>query len=580
MNEDLTSLDQALVEKAESWTKAPYDETTRQEVLHMIQNDPQALKESFYKDLEFGTGGLRGIMGAGSNRMNRYTVGAATQGFANYLRESFGEGEHGVAIAHDCRNNSREFAEETADILASNGFQVHLFKELRPTPQLSYAVRSLGCKGGIVITASHNPPAYNGYKVYWEDGGQIVTPHDKAIIARVRAIADQSEVKRSNAGDRIQIIGDDMDDRFLQEVEKNVIEQEVIASQANLPIVYTGLHGTGITLIPDALKRIGFNNVQLVEEQAVVSGEFPTVESPNPEEAEALSMGVALAEKIGAEIVLGTDPDTDRVGIACRNDQGSYDLLNGNDTGVLLTWYQLSRLKAKGELPSNAFVAKTIVTTPLIEKIADHFGIPCYETLTGFKWIADKIREKEPEEKFITGGEESYGYMIGDFVRDKDGVSAATMICEMTAWFKSQGMSIPQALASVHKKLGVYREALVSLKKEGISGAEEIQQMMQRFRNESPSNMAGIAVSVVIDYLSSEVKYLNTDTTDTVNQPPSNVVQFVLEDDSIVTARPSGTEPKIKFYFSVNEAFTGDYDVHCSLLEQKIEQLKEAFLAS
>jgi phosphoglucomutase len=566
-------------ERAEEWLGDAYDAATRAAVQDLLDNDPEGLEEAFHRNLAFGTGGLRGIMGVGSNRMNRYTVARSTQGFANYLRKAFGAGEHGVAIAYDCRHNSPEFAAEAADVLASNGFKVYVTEALRPTPLLSFAVRELGCKGGIVITASHNPPAYNGYKVYWEDGAQVTTPHDKNIVAEVEALSGMEGVKRGAAEDRVHALGSEMDEAYLKKVIANVIEPGPILAAHDLGIVYTPLHGTGVTLLPEALKRVGFTNVHVVEEQATPDGDFSTVESPNPEEAEALSMAIAQAKERGASLVLGTDPDTDRVGIACADREGEFHLLNGNDTGVLLTWYQLARRKERGSLPKNGFVARTIVTTPLLSEIAERFDVQCYETLTGFKYIAEVIRDREPEERFITGGEESYGYMIGDFVRDKDGVSAAAMICELAAWARTRKVFLTELLQQIHCDFGLYRESLISMKKEGIKGAEEISAMMERFRSATPTAIAGSSVVEIRDYRSGEAKKLTDGETYRLNQPESNVLQFLLEDGSLVTARPSGTEPKIKFYFSVRvETSDATYAEDYTKCEERLRALEKAFL--
>lgn len=566
--------------KARAWLSDDYDEATRREVERMINESPADLEEAFHTSLKFGTGGMRGVMGVGTNRMNRYTVARSTQGFANYLRKAFGAGEHAVAIAYDCRHNSEAFAAEAADVLASNGFKVLLSPELRPTPFLSHVVRRRGCKGGIVITASHNPPEYNGYKVYWEDGAQITAPHDAAIIAEVEALSGMSEVKRGEAEDRIEKLGAADDEAFLGMVRSNVIDAEVIQRQADLGIVYTSLHGTGVTLLPEALKRIGFTHVKLVEAQAEINGDFPTVESPNPEEAEALSMAITQAKSSGDTLVLGTDPDTDRVGIAVADAHGEFKLLNGNDTGVLLTWYQLMQHRRKGTLPEKPFVAKTIVTTPLIGRIADRFDVSCYDTLTGFKHIAALIRDKEGSETFITGGEESYGYMIGDEVRDKDGIAAASMICEMAAYARERGLTLPDLLREVHCEYGVYRESLISLKKKGLEGARAIRETMDRLRNHPPSEIAGLQVVAQSDYLSGVRIQTESGVETTIDLPESNVLQFELEGGAFVTARPSGTEPKIKFYFSVNAETSAEaYAETCCTLEDELRKLEEHFLS-
>lgn len=544
-----------------------------------MDSDPEGFTEAFYTDLEFGTGGLRGIMGVGTNRLNKYTVGLATQGFANYLNWAFPNQTPAVAIAYDSRNNSPEFSKNAADVLTANGIRVYLFDALRPTPLLSFAVRHLNCQGGIVVTASHNPPEYNGYKVYWEDGGQIVAPHDAGIIAEVRKIESYKQVKTTADPALLSYIGTDVDEAYFEELKKKALSPKAVQAQHNLPIVYTSLHGTGSTMVPSVLKAIGFDNVHEVAEQAVPNGDFPTVASPNPEEGAALHMGIELAKKVQAEIVLGTDPDSDRVGIAVKDDEGNFQLLNGNDTGALLVWYQLTRMKELGSIPKNGFIGKTIVTSELIAEIATYFGLPCYNTLTGFKFIADLIRKKEGKEVFITGGEESYGYMIGDFVRDKDAVAASMVICEMTAWAKNNGKSLLDLLKEIHLTLSVYREALVSLKKEGKSGKEEIAALMQRFRKNTPKVLAGIQVVKLLDYKSSEAKDLLSGEVTKIDQPASNVIQLILEDGSIVTARPSGTEPKIKFYFSVKDAdSSAEYAVRRATLETQIEQLKVQFL--
>lgn len=569
-----------LQSKASAWLSEDYDEATRAEVERLMKEAPGELEEAFHTTLKFGTGGMRGVMGVGTNRMNRYTVARSTQGFANYLRRAFGEGEHRVAIAYDCRHNSASFAAEAADVLASNGFRVLLSPELRPTPYLSHVVRQKGCKGGIVITASHNPPEYNGYKVYWEDGAQITAPHDAAIIAEVEALSGMKEVQRGLPEDRIEKLGIDDDEAFLQMIEANVIDRDVIHQAANLGIVYTPLHGTGVTLLPKALERIGFTNVYVVEEQAAIDGDFPTVKSPNPEEAEALSMAIEHAKSKGRTLVLGTDPDTDRVGIAVADADGEFQLLNGNDTGVLLTWYQLMQQTRLNVLPQNAFVAKTIVTTPLIARIAEKFQLPCYDTLTGFKHIAALIREKEGQETFVTGGEESYGYMIGDAVRDKDGVAAAAMICEMAAYAELSGMTLPDLLRTVHCEFGLYRESLVSLKKQGINGAKQIKEMMDHLRQYPPREIAGLKVVAQSDFLQRVKVILDTQAVSPIDLPESNVLQFELDGGAVVTARPSGTEPKIKFYFSVNEQVTPEvYRETYRKLEKTLKHLEEHFLS-
>lgn len=576
MNESLLS---KALQRANQWLNDPFDSSTRSEVNTLIAQGGEALIDAFHTDLEFGTGGLRGIMGAGTNRMNAYTLGLATQGFANHIKKHVDQSNLSVVIAHDCRHNSKYFTQVVADVFASNGFVVYLFDDLRPTPLLSFAVRELGCAGGVVITASHNPPEYNGFKVYWSDGGQVTDPHDRAIIDEVRAIASFADVKRGAAEGRIRPVGRNLEETYLSRVAASVIEPEEIAKAAHMPMVFTSLHGTAITLVPQLLQRIGFTAVHVVAEQAAPDGDFSTVASPNPEEGEALSMAIAQARELHAELVMGTDPDGDRVGIAVRKDDGDYELLNGNDTGALLVWYQLARMSERGTRAANGFVAKTIVTSDLIAEIARGFDVPCYETLTGFKHIARLIADKEPAERFITGGEESYGYMIGDFVRDKDGAAAAAMIAELTAWAYNRGLTVVDLLQRVHEEYGLYREALVSLKRGGLSGAQEITTMMAKFRSDPPSALAGLRVLAVRDYASQRRTDLTSGTTEAISLPPSNVLQFELEGGSLVTARPSGTEPKIKFYFSVRAAEGGDYFARRADAEATITRLKQAFLA-
>lgn len=573
------SLRDQVLFRAQKWLELDFDEQTRAEVAQLLAQGGEALEDAFYTDLEFGTGGLRGVMGAGTNRMNAYTLAQATQGFVNHLRASFGEGEHAVAIAHDCRHNSKAFTQVVADVFASNGFVVYLFDDLRPTPLLSFAIRDLKCVGGAVITASHNPPKYNGYKVYWSDGAQVTTPHDRQIIEAVRALDDSGEVLRGNAGDRIRTVGRATEERYLELVRGNVLAPGELQKAAEMPIVFTALHGTAITLLPEALKRIGLKSVHLVEEQSVPNGDFPTVKSPNPEEGEALEMAVELGREVGAELVMGADPDGDRVGIAVRAKTGEYQLLNGNDTGALLVWYQLMQHETNGTLPSNGYVAKTIVTSDLFADIAQGYNRPCYETLTGFKHIAALIAQREPDEVFITGGEESYGYMIGDFVRDKDGVAAACMIAELVAWGYNRGLTVSDLLQKVHEQFGLYREALVSIKREGISGAAEIKAMMEGFRSRPPKELGGIEVTAIRDYSTLRRTLLSDGTQTTIDLPESNVIQFELGANGLVTARPSGTEPKIKFYFSVCDRNQGAYHERYARAEESIEALKRDFLA-
>lgn len=566
-------IDQAIQEKVDKWLNSAIDEQSKEEIKSLNETE---LADSFYKDLEFGTGGLRGVMGIGSNRMNKYTVGMATQGLANYLKKSFPNEEVKVAIAHDSRNNSRFFAETTAAVFSANGIHVYLFEDLRPTPELSYAIRKLGCKSGVVLTASHNPKEYNGYKAYWDDGGQVVPPHDKNIIKEVQAIAGVEQVKFDQDDSKIEIVGRELDEAYLQEILHLTLSPEVIERQHTLKIVFSPIHGTGITLVPEILKRKGFESVTVVEEQAIPDGNFPTVVYPNPEEKEAMSLALKKAEEIHADLVMATDPDSDRVGIAARNEQGEYEILNGNQAAALLIYYLLTKWKENGKLNGKQMIIKTIVTTDLLEKIADSFGVDCPSTLTGFKFIAAKIKELEGEMEFIGGGEESYGYMISDFVRDKDAIASCAMLAEMCAWAKDQGMTAFQLLSKIYTEYGFYLEDLVSLTKKGMQGAEEIQQMMAGFRSNPPQAFAGSKVVEVMDYQSSKSKNLITGAETDIDLPKSNVLQFVLEDGSKISARPSGTEPKIKFYISVNTALesVAQYDEIKGALLNKIQQIK------
>ncbi len=569
-------IDTTIRQKIDQWLAGNYDEATKNEINGLLERDEhEALSDAFYKDLEFGTGGLRGIMGAGSNRMNRYTLGMATQGLCNYLKQNFPNEQIKVAIAHDCRNNSDVFARISAEIFSANGIKVYLFEELRPTPELSFAIRHLGCQSGVVVTASHNPKEYNGYKVYWNDGAQVTSPHDKNIIAEVNKITSIDEVKFEANPANIELIGKELDEAYINKVLDLSISQEAIKRQHDLKIVYSSIHGTGITLVPEVLKRMGFTNVHIVEEQAEPNGNFPTVVYPNPEEKEAMTLALKKAAEIDADIVLATDPDSDRVGIAVKNLKGEFILLNGNQTGALLINYLLQAWQTAGKLTGKEFIVKTIVTTELIKDIADSFNVTMYETLTGFKYIAEKIREVEGMEVYIGGGEESYGYMIGDFVRDKDGISACALIAEMAAVAKDNGQSLFEMMVEMYTKYGFYKEELVSFTKKGQRGAEEIQQMMADMRSNPPQTIAGSKVIEVNDYKLSTRKLILTGEEQKLALESSNVLQYVTEDGSKISARPSGTEPKIKFYISVNEplASKADYDAVEKQLDEKIEQI-------
>jgi phosphoglucomutase len=545
-------MDKIILEKAQAWLNGDIDEPTRTEIQRMMNNeDKTELIEAFYKDLEFGTGGLRGIMGVGTNRMNKYTVGAATQGLANYLKKSFPGEAIKVAIAHDSRNKSDFFTDTASSVLSANDITVYVFEELRPTPALSYAVRKLSCHSGIVITASHNPKEYNGYKAYWNDGAQMVPPHDENTILEVNGIKSINQINFRKNESKIIRIGKEMDDSYIEMVSNLVLSPDEISRQKNLKIVYTPLHGTGITLVPQVLKKIGFENVHIVDEQAKPDGNFPTVKYPNPEETEAMTLAMKKAREIDADIVMATDPDADRVGIGVKNHHGEFQLLNGNQTGSLLIYYQLKKWKENNKLDGRQFIVKTIVTSSLMDTIAAHFNVECFNVLTGFKYIAELIRKYEGKKKFIAGGEESYGYLIGDSVRDKDAVASCSGIAEMTAYAKDHGMTLMDMLIEIYTRFGMYREKLISLERKGKAGAEEIKNMMKEMRTNPPSAIAGSPLVKVIDYLSLTEQDMISGKTVKVNQPVSDVLQFFTEDGSKISARPSGTEPKIKFYFSV-----------------------------
>jgi len=565
-------IDPNVISKANQWLEGNYDEETKKAIRNMMKNDPQELVESFYRDLEFGTGGLRGIMGPGSNRMNKYTVGAATQGFANYLKKKFPHKEQiKVAIAHDSRNNSDYFARTTANVFSANGIKVYLFDSLRPTPELSFAIRELGCQGGIVITASHNPKEYNGYKAYWEDGGQLISPHDKEVIAEVEKIKDIAEVKFEAQDDLIELIGENIDRIYLEKVRSLSLSPEVIQRQKDFRIVYTPLHGTGIKLVPEALREFGFENVYVVKEQAVADGNFPTVKSPNPEEPAALELAIKKAKEVNADLVMATDPDGDRVGIAVRKNDDLI-LLNGNQAASLLIFYLLTKWKENNKLTGNEFIVKTIVTTELLADIAGKFGVEHFDVLTGFKYIADIIKRYEGQKTFIGGGEESYGYLVGDFVRDKDAVISCAMIAETAAWAADQGISLFDLLEDIYLEFGFYKEKLISIVRKGKTGAEEIKQMMDNFRNNPPQSLGGSEIVVINDYLVSTEKNLATGESRRIDLPKSNVLQFIMKDGSKISVRPSGTEPKIKFYFGVKAPLSvrEDYEKIAGALDQKI----------
>ncbi len=569
-------MDTNIQQKIDGWLSGNYEQSVKDTIIQLQKDNPGELADAFYKNLEFGTGGLRGLMGVGTNRMNKYTVGMATQGYANYLKKCF-TGEIKVAIAHDCRNNSRFFAETTANVFAANGVKVFLFEALRPTPELSFAIRSLGCQGGVVCTASHNPKEYNGYKAYWDDGAQMVTPHDENVIVEVDKIASVDDVKWSGGEANITILGKDMDEAYLSMVKGLSIYPDVCAAQHDLKIVYTPIHGTGITLVPWVLAEFGFDNVHIVKEQSTPDGNFPTVVYPNPEEKEAMSIGLANAKQLDADILLGTDPDSDRVAIGVKNEKGEWVLMNGNQTAVLAFNYMIEARKTKGINQPNDMVVKTIVTTDMIDVIAKASNIACYNVLTGFKWIASLIKEKEGKENYIIGGEESFGLMVGDKVRDKDAISAVALLCEMAAYEKSKGRSLYAKMIDLYVQFGLYKENLVSITKKGMNGAKEIADMMEGYRSNPPATIDGVAVSALLDYELQTGKNLQTGETYPINLPKSNVLQFVLNDGTKISARPSGTEPKIKFYFSVNTklANAAGFEAANQLLDDKLKRMIE-----
>ena len=545
---------------AQSWLEGNYDEETKKQVKDLMDNDPAGLEDAFYRNLEFGTGGLRGVMGVGTNRMNKYTVGMATQGLANYIRKHCSGDDIKVCVSYDCRNHSKEFAKITADVFSANGLHVYLFESLRPTPELSYSIRKTGAQSGVMVTASHNPKEYNGYKVYWADGAQITSPVDKDIVAEVNAISDPSMVKFTpgEGAGRIEMMGSEMDKAYLDDILSLMLSPDARAKHNDIKIVYTPLHGTGVRLVPMALERLGFKNIYHVPEQDVNDGDFPTVQSPNPEEPSALKMAVETADREHADIVLATDPDADRMGIAVRDNDGKMVLFNGNQTGSMLTYYILTRWQELGKLDPSKYVVKTIVTTELIRAIAEKFGVKVYNVLTGFKYIAEIVKQNEGKGEFICGGEESYGFNVGEFVRDKDAVIACSMVAECACWAAEQGLTLYQLMQKIYKEFGYYRESLTSLVRKGKSGVEEIAAIMTDMRNNPPAELAGSPVVKVIDYNKPEETGL----------PKSNVLQFFSKEGDVVSVRPSGTEPKIKFYFGARGAEA----------DAKIERLRGQFV--
>ncbi len=565
-------------EKAMAWLAPSYDSATQTEVKTMLDNpDKTELIEAFYKDLEFGTGGLRGIMGTGSNRMNIYTVGAATQGLANYLNKCFAGKQPSVVVGHDCRNNSRKFAEITADVFSANGIKVYLFEDMRPTPEISFAIRHLGCQSGVMVTASHNPKEYNGYKAYWEDGAQVLAPHDTAIIDEVNKIKSAADIKFAGDKSLITILGKEMDDEYLRCVKIISIDPQVIARQKDLKIVYTPIHGTGMMLIPQSLRLWGFENVHCVKEQMVRSGDFPTVVSPNPENAEALTLAIKLAKEIDADIVMASDPDADRVGMACKDSKGEWVLINGNQTCLLFLYYIIKNRIAMDKMKGNEFIVKTIVTTELIKAVADKYGVEMLDCYTGFKWIAREIRIHEGKKQYIGGGEESYGFMAQDFVRDKDSVSACCLLAEICAWAKDQGKTLFDVLMDIYVEVGFSLETSVNVVKPGKSGADEIKAMMENYRNNPPRTLGGSPVVLTKDYKTLKATDANGNVTALDMPDTSNVLQFFTADGSKVSVRPSGTEPKIKFYMEISGTMkcAGCYEAANKTAQEKAELMKK-----
>lgn len=567
--------------KAQVWLSGDYDAETKKKVQEMLDaDDSTELIECFYKDLEFGTGGLRGIMGVGTNRMNIYTVGAATQGLANYLRKNYGKNaDIKVVVGHDCRNNSRLFAETTANIFSANGIKVFLFEDLRPTPEISFAIRELGCQSGVVVTASHNPKEYNGYKAYWEDGAQVIPPHDTGIISEVNKIKDIKDIKFKGDSSLIEIIGENVDRIYLDKIKALSLSPDVVARQKNLKIVYTPIHGTGITLIPRALKMFGFENVYGVDSQNVISGDFPTVVSPNPEEPAALKLAVERAKEIDADIVMASDPDADRMGIAVKNDKGEWILMNGNQTAQMFVYYLIRRNKELGRLKGNEYIVKTIVTTEQIAAMAKAYKVPYFDVYTGFKWIANVMREQEGKKRYIGGGEESYGFLVQDFVRDKDAVSACVIMAEICAWAKDNGKSIYELMQDIYLEFGFSKEKGISVVKKGKAGAEEIKKMMTQLRSCPPEEIAGSKVVVIKDYASLRRIDLVSGTSTQMEMPEtSNVLQYFTQDGTKISVRPSGTEPKIKFYVEVRLPLKNrsEYDAVNAAADAKIEAVKKS----
>jgi phosphoglucomutase len=572
----MESLDKNIQKKIEDWLSPSYDEETRKAVQDLINNNEETeLTDSFYRDLEFGTGGLRGIMGVGSNRMNKYTIGKATQGLSNYLKKQFPDQEIKVAVSYDSRNNSQAFGQLVAKVFAANGIKVHLFNELRPTPLLSFAIRHFGCQSGVMLTASHNPKEYNGYKAYWNDGCQLTAPHDKNVIDEVNAINAVNDIKFDGNRHNIIPVGDEIDQIYIDANKTLRIHPEAVLVQKDLKIVFSPIHGTGITIVPKMLAAWGFENVSVVAEQATPDGNFPTVIYPNPEEEDAMALAKKKGEEVDADLVLATDPDADRVGIAVKNNKGQFQLLNGNQIGSLLIYYVLSAKSELKQLGANPYIVKTIVTTNLESEIAKYFGVPCYETLTGFKYIGELITNLGNSAQYLVGGEESYGYLVGDLVRDKDAPNSCAFLAEMTAYFKSKGKTVYEVLLDIYKEFGCYQEKLISLTKKGKAGAEEIQTMMAGLRHNLPNTLGGIKIREIRDYQLSHTTDMSTGERKAISLPKSDVLQFITVDGDVISARPSGTEPKIKFYCSVKESLedTADYLDLQNILEAKVDRM-------
>jgi phosphoglucomutase len=571
-----TDMLKTIKEKAQKWLEGNYDEETKKQVKHLLEHDENELIESFYKDLEFGTGGLRGIMGVGTNRLNIYTVGMATQGLCNYVKHSFAsEKQLKMAIAHDCRNNSRLYAETTAQICSANNIKVYLFESLRPTPELSFAIRYFGCQSGVVITASHNPKEYNGFKAYWDDGGQLIEPHDVNVVNEARKITDISDVKFTGNDELIEIIGEEFDEIYLQKIKELSLSPETIAKNSDMKIVFTPIHGTGVKLVPDVLKKFGFENIYNIPEQDKTDGNFPTVVSPNPENREALEMAVEKAKQVDAELIMATDPDADRVGIAVKDNSGQYILLNGNQTASVLLYYLITKWAENNKLTGKEYIVKTIVTSELLNDIADKYNVEHYDVLTGFKYIADIMKSNEGKKTFIGGGEESYGYLAGEFVRDKDAVMSCALIAEAAAWARENQMTLFDMLLNIYSEFGFYKEALENVVKKGKSGAEEISRMMDEFRTNPPSLINNSKVEIVKDYLTSTETNMLTNVQIPIKLPKSNVLQFFLNDGSKISIRPSGTEPKIKFYIGVKGHLLNksDYEKTDNELNERIKNI-------